>query len=347
MRQRGLTLGVALALVLVATLSTVASGDPPRPGTTNSSLSESEAATLWSRQPAAGYVSNDEYRAAYGENRTAIHQVANGTDLTFTEPPSTAKRWTRYAHGEFEPGGPNVSRYPPTANTTNGTYVRDAHATIFAVSPSTRAFISPSDERFYVPTEGRVLGVVDYRIAGAGPGAGAAIEVAGEREVLAHAVTETRLYVDGERVATGPGSHRPNLSYAVESASNLTLEADVGVVVAPTDAGNASEAANATAGRPGVSNRSLAEVANATGGDVVTETVTVPDRRPVELYNLRASLHHAEYPGGETGAAIYQTEPWQGYSLDETGEARVRGVWRFYTARVDSTSVSQSGFRAV
>ena len=336
MREVGIT--VSVALLLVATLSTVASGDPPRPGTTNSSLTESEEATLWSRQPEESYVTNDEYREQYGENRTTIHEIANGTDLTFTEPPSTAKRWTRYAHGTFEPGGPNASRHPPSANTTNGTYIRDAHATIFAVSPSTRTFVSPSDERFYVPPEGRVLGVVDYRVADGGLGTDGA-----GRELRAHRITEVRLYADGERIATGPGSHRPNLSYETESAENFTLEADIEVVLAP--AGEVNETVtNATDGNASEAARNASDITPA-DGDVVTETVTVSDRIPVDLYDLRASLHHAEYPNGETGAAIYQTAPWQGYSLDETGDARVRGVWRFFTARnpawdtlVESTS---------
>ena len=313
MRRTGLTL--SLALLLVTTLSTVASGDPPRPGTTNSNLTESEEATLWSKQPAEAYVSNEEYREAYGANRTTIHEVANGTDLTFAEPPSTARRWTRYAHGEFEPGGRDVSRYPPTANRTNGSFIRDAHATIFAVSPSTRAYVSPDDQRFYVPTEGTVLGVVDYRVAGPPtPGSNVTDDA---WQVESHEITETRLYADGEELAGGPGSHRPALAYTTDEASNLTLEADIEVTLRVEDA--ADDVVN--------------ESDRTRTGDLVTETVTVSDTVDVDLYDLRASVHYAEYPNGETGASIYQTEPWQGYTLESSGQARVRGVWRFFTAR--------------
>ncbi|QLD90388.1 hypothetical protein HWV07_15635 [Natronomonas salina] len=316
MRQVGLTL--SFALLLVASATTVASGDPPRPGTTNSSLSESEEATLWARQPPEAYVSNDEYQESFGENRTTIHQVANGTDLTFTEPPSTASRWTHFAHGEFEPGDASTSRYPPTANTTNGTYIKEAHATIFAVSPSTRAHVAPGDERFYVPTEGEVLGLVDYRLAGSE--AANPMQLSDSMQVAAHEVTETRLYADGEEIANGTGGHRPALEYTTESASNLTLEAEITVTIVPASRGDAT-----------VANGTIP--ANETGTDVLTETLTVRDTIAVDLYDLRASVHYAEYPDSKTGVSIYQTEPWQGYTLDESGEMRIRGVWRFFTAR--------------
>jgi len=43
--------------------------------------------------------------------------------------------------------------------------------------------------------------------------------------------------------------------------------------------------------------------------------------------------YYAEYPNGDSGVAIFQSRPWQGYTLTEEDDARVRGVWRFYTAR--------------
>jgi hypothetical protein len=307
---------LSVAVLLLASVVTVASGDPPRPGETNSTLSESEEATLWSRPPADASLSNDEYRETYGENRTTIHEVANGTDLTFTTPPSTASRWTRYAHGEFEPGDRNASRYPPSAKTTDGAIIKDAHASIFAVSPSTKAHLRPGDVRYYVSTEGAVLGIIDYRLAV--PSFRALNVSGGGLRVASHEIAETRLYADDERLATGPGSHRPALDYTTDEGSTLTLEADIEVtLVWGSDTGAAAE--NATG--------------NDSGGATMTETVTVSDQVAVDLYDLRAALHFADYPNGDTGASIYQTEPWQGYTLDDTGTARVRGVWRFFTAR--------------
>lgn len=327
MRAVGLT--ITVTVLLIASVSAVVSGDPPRPGTTDSNLTESEEATLWSRQPSERYISNEEYNDTYGENRTTIHEVANGTDLTFTKPPSTAKQWARYAHGNFPSGDRSTSRYPSTANTKDGRYIRDAHGTIFTVSPSTRAHIAPDDERFYVPTEGQVLAVVDYRLAV--PSA-TATERGNTREqwtIDSHEVTETRLYADEEKIATGPGSHRPAIEYATAGVSNFTFEADIEVsIVQKTVRRNRS--VNGT--------RQIER-------NVTTEKVTVSDSISVDLYDLRATIHYVEYPNGELGAAIYQTEPWQGYTLEEEGRAEVRGVWRFFTARdtdwdtlVESTS---------
>jgi hypothetical protein len=65
----------------------------------------------------------------------------------------------------------------------------------------------------------------------------------------------------------------------------------------------------------------------------VTESVTVADRLDVELYDLSATLYRTTYPDGSSGIAVFQTRPWQGYSLDKHESTSVRGVWRFYTAR--------------
>jgi hypothetical protein len=63
------------------------------------------------------------------------------------------------------------------------------------------------------------------------------------------------------------------------------------------------------------------------------ETVTVSDSVDVEVYDLTAYQHYAEYPNGDVGVAIFQSRPWQGYTLGNEDRDRVRGVWRFYTAR--------------
>jgi len=328
MRELGVTLWVVV--MLIAAVPGIASGDPPRPGTTSSSLNESEEATLWARQSADQYVNDTKYRDAYDENRTTVHQVANGTDLTFTKPPSTAKRWTRYAHGTFDPGDQRTSRYPPTANTTNGTYIKDAHGTVFAVSPSTYAHVAPEDQRYYVPTEGRVLGAVDYRVEA--PPTETDEDTRVTWRLDSSEISETRLYANGEELTNGSGSHRPDLAYSTDAASNLTLEADIEATLV-----------REVHSIDGPENETESLQSRTTVG----ETVTVSDSIEVELYDLRATAHYAEYPNGETGASIYQTEPWQGYTLDEEGRTEVRGVWRFFTARnpdwdtlVESTSTT-------
>ena len=120
MQKLSLTLTL-LAVVLVSSIVPPSGARPPRPGTDENGLNESEAATLWSHDDDSQYISNEAYREAYGENRTAVHQLANGTDLTFTQPPATAARWTRADHEEFSAGQATTSVYPPHATLTNGT----------------------------------------------------------------------------------------------------------------------------------------------------------------------------------------------------------------------------------
>lgn len=322
MRRLGFLVG---CLLLATGWTAVVTADPPRPGTTDSGLTESEEATLWSRQASEEYVTTTAYREAYGENRTMTHHVANGTDLTFHEPPSTAMRWTRFAHREFEPGDSSESVYQPNATLADSGFIEDAHATVFAVSPATTAHVEPSTHRFYVPTDGRVLGVVDYRIdrpAG---------DHVGRRtvswELTDHQISEVRLYADDEQIAEVEGSHWPALRYALTDdqtdVESFRIEADI----------------NATLEKEIVTRH----VVNGTNGtletviDVDTEmysdSVTVSDEINVSIYDLRATAHFTEYPNGETGVSISQTAPWQGYSLNADGSMSVRGIWRFFTAR--------------
>jgi hypothetical protein len=314
-RSVGLFLSYAL---LLSTFATTAAADPPRPGTTDSRLNESEAATLWSKQPGDSYVTPEEYRAAYGENRTTIHQVANGTDLTFTEPPSTAGRWTSYAHQQYTPGDDNASVYPPHAATKDSEYIKDAHATVFAVSPATRTYVEPGDTRLYVAPEGRMLGTVDYRIE-VPPPLETNVSLT-EWELTSHEITEVRLYADDERIARTNGSHKPEINYTVDSyIETLRIEADIEATLLKTYILWDGTGPNRTQVEQDVT--------------VLNDSITVNDTIDVDVYDLRAISYRSEYPGGETGVAVFQSEPWQGYTLDQNGTERVRGVWRFFNAR--------------
>ncbi len=311
-RWSGLLLGCA---VLLASWAPTATADPPRPGTTDSGLNESEEATLWSKQPADGFITNDEYRAAYGENRTTIHELANGTDLTFTRPPSTAKRWTRYAHGTYTPGGTNTSVYPPHAETADSMFVKDAHATTFAVSPATKAHVEPDDERFYVRPTGRFMGTIDYRVEAPPTKRTDTTEV--QWVVLDHEIAEVRLYADDDLIDVTSNTHRPDFAYELDAdVDTLRIEADIEATVEKTvlkekDDGTLSEA----------------------GSFGIGDSVTVSDTVDVEVYDFQATTQQVEYPSGEQGLMIFQTDPWQGYTLTADESVSVRGTWRFFTAR--------------
>lgn len=300
MNHRNLAVLVSILFVTVLVTGSVRAA-PPRPGTEGNGLSENESATLWSRD-ADVYLSQTEYRQRYDENRTVIHQVANGTDLTFTRPPATAATWTRQDFKDLDAGGSATSIHPPSASLEDGVFIKDAHATIFAVQPSTRGHLESGDTPLYIAPNGSMYGFIDYRV-----------QVPNSTEstswVLVDSEIESiRLKSGSELVAETDGTHTPTIEYQLDNIRSieLTLEAEINVRLQYTTP-------------DGITYRN--------------ESRNVSDSIPVEVYDLSASGYFAEYPNGDAGVAIFQSRPWQGYTLTADGNATVRGVWRFYTAR--------------
>ena len=299
---------VVAALIVAGGITSVVAADPPRPGTEDNGLTENESATLWSRDT-DDYSNQTEYRERYGENRTAVQQVANGTDVTFTRPPATAATWTRHDFRDLDAGGPNTSIHPPHANRTDGVFIEDAHATMFAVQPSTRAHLAAGTTPLYIAPNGTLRGFVDYRVRLPDGNA------TSEWSLIDHSVDTVRLQADGEPLVERNGSHTPVLDYqtARNGSATLTFTAEIDVRLRQT---------------------TRIDHGNTTSVDVTyhADSVTVSDTLDVAFYNLSTTAHSASYPNGDAGVAVFQTRPWQGFTLPERG-ARVRGIWRFYTAR--------------
>jgi hypothetical protein len=299
---------IVVSCLVVATLSTATAtaAAPPRPGTTESGLTESEEATLWSN------TSTDNWATPDGQ-QSAVHEIATQTDLTFTKPPSTAKRWNRYAHDQFQPGGIDESVHPESMEPYSGPYIKDAHASIFSLTPSTWTYTSPGETRLYAAPEGRLRGAVDYRI-----------EVPESRtdsgwshswELQKHDIETVRLLVNGEEVETKDGIHRPEFSYALEGRrAEITLEARIEATLQETI-------------RPPPRSHQTTKV--------ITHRrwVTVSNTYTVDVYDLDPTAVSAVYPDGHEGISITQAQPWQGYTLDTAGDREIRGIWRFFTAR--------------
>jgi len=303
-----------MAGLLATSLFTgIVAADPPRPGTEGNGLTENESATLWSRD-ADNYISQEEYRQRYGEDRSAVQQVANGTDITFKRPPATAATWTRNDFEDLDAGGPDTSVHPPHADLEDGVFIEDAHATVFAVQPSTRGHLESGETPLYIAPNGTMPGFVDYRVRV--PNGSSSGNTTISWSLTEHEIEEVRLKKDGETIAERDGAHTPALDYQIEDdwSANLTLEAEISVRLKKTV---------------------RTDLGDRTDVDVTyrTESRNVSDSIAVEIYDLSAYPYYAEYPNGDAGVAIFQSRPWQGYTLTEDGEARVRGIWRFYTAR--------------
>lgn len=313
MRHVRVFVGVLLVGSGLVAAAVVAAGDhPPRPGTDGSDLDENESATLWSKE-SNECLSDEEFQDKYGKQRSDFHGLGDCSDITFAEPPDTAQRWTEYDFDSLDAGGSQTSVAPENRDRTSSGAIEDAHATIFSAQPSTILHRGPDDVPHFVAPEGELRGLVDYRVdVPRSTGVG---NITTTWSLIDHDITEVRLLQDEVAISKTDGTHKPVLSYDLtgQGASTLTLEADI----------------TATLER---------EVSVRRGNTTRTVTrtydydTTVSDSREFEVYNLTAEVHHALLPEGDRGAAIYQSQPWHGYSLDRE-EAAVRGVWRYYTAR--------------
>ena len=306
--------GVLLGLLFVGCVATGSvTATTPQSGTAANGLSANETATLWSGDTDR-YITQEEYFQQYGTERSTPAQIANGTDITFKRPPATAETWTRNDFTDLEAGGTQTSVYPTHADLEDGTYIKDAHATVFAVQPSTRGHLDSDTTPLYIAPKGEMRGFIDYRIRVPDG------DSSGSRTVnwalIGHSIQEARLTVDGDTLSKTGGSQTPVLPYQFggSRSERLTLEADITTRLRKTtrvDRGNYTDVYV----------------------DYPTETRTVSDSIDVEIYDLSATVSYAEYPNGDSGVAIFHSRPWQGYTLTENGAATVRGVWRFYTAR--------------
>ncbi|AQL44548.1 hypothetical protein BV210_11635 [Halorientalis sp. IM1011] len=309
-----------MTLVSTVTATTVhapASRSPPNQ--TDHGLSNETFHVLWSGD-------QDDFvspaNATGPTERSPMAVLANGTDIPLDEPPAAVEQWNRGDLGDFPSSGRNQSVHPPNATLTDGTFLEDATANIFAVQPSTRARIQEGDQPLYVGPSGSLLGTVDYRLEIEEPTA-----MLGERDfwkLQSHEVTEVRLLVDGEVLTRQSGSQRVTVpfedldTYRSENLT-LTLEADI-----QADLIHVMEYCNQY-NRYG---RACIDFDRERESD--TETLTVRDSRNVTVYDLYISGFRTRYPDGDLGLVVYKNYPWLGHELPN-GE--VHGVWRFYSAR--------------
>ncbi|WP_241983222.1 hypothetical protein [Halorubrum sp. GN11GM_10-3_MGM] len=238
-----------------------------------------------------------QYNATYGHPPTPTQQLATCTDLTYAAPPAHAAAMTAQAFAALTPGNASTAVAPPGANRTTRGLIADAHATLFAVHPTTQIHLAPTESRQYIAPNGTVRALIDYRVRAP----------SGNRSVTSHRVREVRVSIGDEQVGTATGTQTPVIEYATTQARQqpLTVTADIAVTVAP----------------------------NGTPSNVTTQTLTVSDTHSVWIYRLQPTAYTATYPDGDTGLAVYQGAPWHGVTLTHSGRQRVRGVWRYYTAR--------------
>jgi hypothetical protein len=312
------TTSVLLAVGAVLVVAAAASSADP-PSETDHGLADEQFCRLWAGDADA----TNESTATPAENDApAVCALAERTDVPLDEPPRAVERWNR---GELTEFTTNRSRsvHPPHADLEDGRYLKDVHATVFAVQPSTVAHIASGDRPHYVAPEGNLLGVVDYRVRVPDDQIGEYRRV--YWGVGNHSVVRTELLVDGAVVETGDGSPTPTLGYTLDGQAGdrhtLTLRATVAVNLS-------KRVYTCTA----LNNRSQCTAWNRTVY-YRTDRLTVTDSVTVTAYDLQISGFRTRYPNGDLGLVLFKNQPWLGYELGD--ESRVRGVWRFYGARDD------------
>ena len=301
-----LILCVVIVAGMIGGIGSIAAADPPPlPTGAGNDLSENETATLWSKAP-------DDCSVDSNTNETAMQSLGQCADITFKEPPDTAARWTAYDFMTLDPGDGETSVYPDAAERTNSTFIKDAHATVYGVQPSTVVHRDGDSTLHYVAPEGQLRAFVDYRVEAPRNESEELREV--DWSVVDHDISEVRLLQDDDPIYRTFGQHTPVIDYelAGQGATTLTVEADI-------EAELEQEV-------------TLTGI-NETYTERTSEEVTVSQDLDAQIYDLTAEIYHADYPDEDDGVAIYQSQPWDSYQLTDDGEDRVRGVWRYYTAR--------------
>lgn len=313
-----LSLALALTLTVLATVGVGLAAAHPHEEPDHG-VNETTFPVLWS-----GDADGNVTAGGQGDDETiAIRQLANGTDVPLNSPPRDVETWNDGELGDFPSTDRSVSIRPSGAETEDGRFVRDAHATLFAVQPSTRARLSSSSHPLYVAEEGAVLGTTDYRVRVPED------DTTGSRQVYwslqEHRIDESRLLVDGDEETTRGGSHTPRFEFdgLDDGDHTVTLATDVYVQLEKHV-------------------RTERTVCEGTGSErtcrtVVDhdyyypdESVTVSDEIDVVSYDLAVSGERAQYPDGTTELALTADSPWLGHTLPN---GNVTGVLRFYSAR--------------
>jgi len=313
MRRRTAVTAGLLFVLIAGGLTATTTARPPRPGTELNGLTENESATLWSRDVDSDAISNAEYRDAYGESRTAIHALANRTDITFTAPPATAATWTHNDFADLELGGSEQAVHPATANCTDEGPIRDAGVSIFTAGPATVVHESPTTTTRYLAPEGTLRGAIDYRVA-------VPESHYGENETIEytladHRVASVTVAAGGQDLAETAATKQPTLDYRLPpTAQTLRLEARITATVTVD----------------------VFRVYNGTAierEETRTTSVTVADTLAVTPYQPTLTTARAVYPSGSEAVAATAAQPWRTLTTTATADARVQNVWRFYTAR--------------
>lgn len=336
-------------LVLATATSPHVAENESVPRTTN--LSANETAKLWS-------LDGDDYDETEVANRSGAVALLHGTDYTWTKPPQTPNAWTRTDFRQFAANfstDRNSSIHPSHADRRDDDLaaggIEDAHASLVGVTPATRAYVNESTTKTYLGTDGRVLGLVDYRIETPTDETDESDGKTVNWTLESHEISRVCVLQGvadppadctraGIRIASGDGTHTPNLSYdALEFAgrdTSVTLVAELEAQFKKTVRTQETwtEEVCREVETPNGTKTTCEEERRTrwtTTVDHPTSRVTVTDSLPgVTFYQLQTAVQYARFPSGDMGV-VQSSHRWAGLNVSDGG--RVTTPWRFYAAR--------------
>lgn len=274
---------------------------------------------LWSGDPDAGSEGSRENTVT--ENENGMARLAAYTDIPFDRPPDAVERWNRGEFNSSRETDDTVSRYPTSADPSDGRILADAFVEIFAIQPSTVVHLTDDRTPLYVGESGTVLALVDYRID-LPP-----VYETPERQVrwrrLSSSITSVRLKRGGRMLSERRGDQAARLPFErLRSFPGRTVP----MVVTATISVRVQKVVERCTSR--LENESC-DTWNTTRREGI-ERLTVRDSRDVTVSRLSVTGERGRRPDGSTAVHLNVTGPWAGVSTDD-GE--VQTTWRFYTAR--------------
>ncbi|WP_276282760.1 hypothetical protein [Halorussus caseinilyticus] len=358
-----------VAVILVAPATAVATGAVgggfDRPVGNETYGLGNETAVLWSldTDTTASNVSNDTTvsNTTAAGNQSMVEAMVNATDYTWSQSPDLPRRWNRRAWAALarnfsttrsrSVAPSNASRESVSVAGTDGG-VRDAHATVARIQPATHVFVDGATRRTMLARDGRVFGLVDYRVEPPADDTDASDGRTVEWTVASHeiaavcvlqGVAESRASCDrpGSRIGRSAGGHVVNVSYEALGYggrnTTLVLAARIDVEYVKTVRERHSETyeecreVRTPAGTVTKCDEETRTWWTETTTRPTQEVVVTDSMSGVSFYRLRSAVRYARYPDGDMGVVVQSSHRWTGVNVSGQGVVPTR--WRFYTAR--------------
>ncbi|WP_175416521.1 hypothetical protein [Natrinema versiforme] len=283
-------------------------------------VNESRFQLLWSEDIEQENLSSDDFDANASSSEEFTQRLSRSTDYLFDNPIEDVEQWNSGDFGEYDAGDTAMSVHPELADLDDERYIKDAHASIFAVQPST-VLQSGTESTTYIAPKGEVLATADYRVAVPDDRESGPVR---EKWSLEEAELDgVELRVDGQQLDSNT-SHQSTLEYSGLSGDpTLTVAVDIAAQLRH-ERRTCDEYNQSTDSCDGSWETELTHP---------SDQLTVTDSRNTTVNRLDTATGTQttfETDDEQTGAVVHPGAVWSTIEIDDV--TRVRGNWRFYAA---------------